>query len=156
MNWIWNLRSSDGGMNGLEFALALTAGDHHRVLVHAAPSTLKVEVRTDDGEPIASGEAERNGDYSPITLLELEGAGVSRSEIWPTAEHLGLPVLLPGGEVGTLTAWHNDDDHTWWKWSIETLQPQGTPGRLDATTHLIRPRRVYVSVPRQTRQSLAN
>jgi hypothetical protein len=127
VNWIWNLRSSVGGMNGLEFAVALTAGGHYRALVHAAPSALKVEVRTDDGELIVSGEAERDGDYSPITLLEFEGGRVSRSEIWPTAEHHGLPVLLPGGEVGTLTAWYNDEDRTWWKWSIELSNHKGRP-----------------------------
>lgn len=127
MNWIWQLRSNDGGMNGLEYALALTGGDKRRVLVHAAPSQLRVEVRTDDGQPIVDGEAEREGDYSPITLLTLNDDSISRAEIWPTDEHLGLPVILPGGEVGILTAWHNDDDKTWWKWSIELSNHKGRP-----------------------------
>ena len=37
-NWTWELRSRDGGMNGLEFALALTAGGFSRVFVYAAPA----------------------------------------------------------------------------------------------------------------------
>lgn len=127
MNWMWQLRSGDGGMNGLEFALALTGGDTRRVLVHAAPSQLRVEVRTDDGQPIVEGEAEREGDYSPITLLTLNDDSVSRSEIWPTDEHIGLPVILPGGEVGLLAAWHNDDDKTWWKWSIQLSNRKARP-----------------------------
>lgn len=57
MNWTWNLRSSDGGMNGLEFARCLTAGGLSRVLVHAAPAKLSLEI-------IADGE-------------------VHRAEVWP-------------------------------------------------------------------------
>lgn len=119
MNWFWNLRARDGGMNGLEFARALTAGDHRRVLVHAAPERLAVEVRADGGDLIAEGDVDRDGDYTPITLVTLDGSGVTREEVWPVDEHLGLPVLLPGGEVGVLTAWRNDDEHTWWQWSVE-------------------------------------
>lgn len=127
MNWIWSLRSNDGGMNGLEFSLAYTAGGHRRALVHAAPSTLKVEVRTEEGELVAAGVAEREGEYSPITLLALDPEGVTRQEIWPTPDHFGMPVLLPGGEVGVLTAWSNAEDRSWWKWSIELSNHKDRP-----------------------------
>jgi hypothetical protein len=126
-NWTWELRSRDGGMNGLEFALALTAGDFSRVLVHAAPAQLRLHVRTEDGTTIAQGEPDRDGDYSPITLLELADGGVRRSEIWPDENHLGLPVLLPGGEVGVLTAWEHAPDHSWWRWSVEFSNHVGRP-----------------------------
>jgi hypothetical protein len=119
MNWYWSIRSSDGGMNGLEFCRALTAGDLRHVLLHAAPSHAEVEVRTDEGELVVSGTAERSDDYSPITELRLIGSAIERREIWPTDEHLGLPVLLPGGEVGVLTAWRHADDRSWWQWSVE-------------------------------------
>ena len=49
MNWTWNLRTRDGGMNGLEFARCTTAGGFTRVLVHAAPAQASVEVIADDG-----------------------------------------------------------------------------------------------------------
>ncbi len=119
MNWTWNLRSGDGGMNGLEFARCLTAGDLRRVLVHAAPGQLEIEVVADDDTVVARGAAEREGEYSPITELVLAGDGVERREVWPDDSHLGLPVLLPGGEVGVLTAWRHAEDKSWWQWSVE-------------------------------------
>ncbi|WP_448623779.1 DUF7712 family protein [Geodermatophilus sp. URMC 64] len=127
MNWIWDLRSRDGGMNGLDFARATTASGFGRVLVHAAPGLLRVHVSTDDGTPVASGEVDRDGDYSPITLLEIDGDAFRRSEIWPDGGHLGLPVLLPGGEVGVLTAWEHAPDRSWWRWSVEFSNHVGRP-----------------------------
>ena len=126
-NWTWELRSRDGGMNGLEFALALTAGGFSRVLVHAAPAHLRVHVRADDGTTVAHGEPDRDGDYSPITLLELSGGRLRRAEIWPDESHHGLPVLLPGGEVGVLTAWEHAADRSWWRWSVEFSNHIGRP-----------------------------
>ena len=126
MNWSWELRSRDGGMAGLEFGRCTTAGDLRRVLVHAAPAQLSVQVRDADGAPVASGDADRDGDYSPMTLLELDG-GVRRTEVWPDASHTGLPVLLCGGEVGVLLAWQVDDDCTWWRWSVDFSNHTGRP-----------------------------
>ena len=120
MNWTWSLRSGDGGMNGLEFTRATTAGDFARVLVHSAPAQLQVEVRSrEDEQIVAGGEVERTGDYSPMTLLTLDGDAVRREEIWPSEEHLGLPVLLAGGEVGILRAWEQAEDRSWWRWQVE-------------------------------------
>jgi hypothetical protein len=127
MNWLWTIRSGDGGMNGLEFCRALTAGDLRHVLVHAAPGEAEIEVRAENGELVASGRAERTEDYSPITELRLDGSDIHRREIWPTDDHLGLPVLLPGGEVGVLTAWRHDDDHQWWQWSVEFSNHRDRP-----------------------------
>jgi hypothetical protein len=116
-NWRWDLRT-DGGMDGIEFARCLTAGGHRRVLVHAAPARLAVEVRTEDGAPVAHGEVERAGERTPMTELILDGDAVTRREVWPDEGHLGLPVLLAGGEVGVLRSWH-DDEHRWWRWTLE-------------------------------------
>jgi hypothetical protein len=127
MNWTWSIRSGDGGMNGLEFCKALTAGDLRRVLVHAAPAHAQVEVRADNGELVASGRPERTGDYSPMTELRLDRDGIRREEVWPSEDHIGLPVLLPGGEVGILTAWRNADDHMWWQWSVEFSNHRDRP-----------------------------
>ena len=46
MNWTWTIRSPDGGMNGLEFTRATTAGGFSRALVHAAPAQADVEMTT--------------------------------------------------------------------------------------------------------------
>ena len=32
---------------------------------------------------------------------------------------VGMPVILPGGEVGILKAWWNDDIGQEWRWSVE-------------------------------------
>jgi hypothetical protein len=127
VNWIWSIRSGDGGMNGLEFCRALTAGDLRQVFVHAAPGQAQIEVITDGGELVASGRPERTGDYSPMTELRLEGSEIRRAEIWPSEEHLGLPVLLPGGEVGVLTAWRHADDRSWWQWEVEFSNHRDRP-----------------------------
>ena len=115
---IWEIRSPDGGSSGLEFARArMEASD--RVLVHAAPSRVDVEVYTESGELIAEGSGLEGSEATPMTRLTIDASGVSREQIWPGKKDLGLPVILPGGEVGILTAWWNADDHSAWRWSIE-------------------------------------
>lgn len=152
MNWTWNLRSSDAGMNGLEFCRSTTAGGLARVLVHAAPGRAELEIRADDDSLVAAGHLDREGDYSPMTLVTLEarapgadgdlgppgqarGGGVSggdgvqlrRQEVWPDEELYGTPVLLAGGEVGILTKWYHAEDHSWWRWSVEFSNHVGRP-----------------------------
>ena len=61
MNWTWNIRSRDGGMNGLEFTRATTAGGFARVLIHAAPAEASVEVFADDGGVVARGDVDQGG-----------------------------------------------------------------------------------------------
>jgi hypothetical protein len=114
-------------MNGLEFARCLTAGGLQRVLVHAAPSQLGVEVRADDGTSVVSGDVDRDGDYTPMTMLTLEAGTLSREEIWPSDAHHGVAVLFAGGEVGVLTAWRHSDEHDWWQWSVEFSNHKGRP-----------------------------
>lgn len=127
MNWVWSIRSRDGAMNGLEFTRATTAGGFQRVLVHAAPAQMAVEVATEDGEIVARGDADREGDYSPMTLIEINDGHFERNEIWPTDAHHGLLVLLCGGEVGVLQAWQHADDHSWWRWSVKFSNHTGRP-----------------------------
>ncbi len=127
MNWTWSLRTSDAGMNGLEFCRCTTAGGLDRVLVHAAPTRASVEVVADDDRVIARGEVGRSGDYSPMTLLELDSGHVRRREVWPGEEHHGLPVLLAGGEAGRLSSWRHGEDRSWWTWSVEFSNHVGRP-----------------------------
>jgi hypothetical protein len=127
MNWTWNIRSADGGMNALDFAKATTAGGWERVLVHAAPGQMQVEVTTDESTPVASGQLDRDGDYSPITLLTIKDGELERAEVWPTGEHHRLPVILAGGEVGILQHWEHADDRSWWRWQVEFSNHKGRP-----------------------------
>jgi hypothetical protein len=114
-------------MNGLEFARCLTAGGLRQVLVHAAPSQVAVEVRADDGTLVASGDVDRRAEYTPMTMLTLDGGSVARAEIWPSDAHHGLAVLFAGGEVGVLTAWRHSEERDWWQWSVEFSNHQGRP-----------------------------
>jgi hypothetical protein len=106
-------------MNGFEFARCTTAGGLARVLVHAAPAQASVEIFDDDDRLVARAELDREGDYSPMTLLEIGGGGVKRSEVWPDESLYGVPVLLPGGEAGVLERWEHSPQRDWWRWSVE-------------------------------------
>ncbi len=127
MNWTWNIRSRDGAMNGLEFAKCTTAGGFGRVLVHAAPGHMSMEVVADDGTIVARADLEREGEYSPMTLVDMAGGAPRRTEVWPSEAMYGLPVLFAGGEVGLLRQWHHDRDHSWWQWTAEFSNHTGRP-----------------------------
>ena len=128
MNWTWTIRARDAGMNGLEFTRCTTAGGFTRVLIHAAPARAEIEVTADDGDLVAQGNIDRDGRWSsPMALVELDDGEVRRSEVWPTEEHLGLVVLLAGGEAGVLKEWEHADDHAWWRWSVEFSNHKGRP-----------------------------
>jgi hypothetical protein len=114
-------------MNGLEFARCITAEGLTRVLVHAAPERVSVEVVDDQHHLVVAGDADRVGDYSPMTELTIDADRVARREVWPDENHHGLPVLLPGGEVGVLTAWCHGEDRSWWQWSVEFSNHTGPP-----------------------------
>jgi hypothetical protein len=127
-NWTWNLRSRDGGMNGLEFSRATTASGFDKALIHAAPAHLSLEIVDDSSVVIAHAEhLDRIGDYLPMTLLTIEGSVITRFEVWPDDSLYGVPVLLAGGEVGILREWHHSKDHSWWKWSLELANHTGRP-----------------------------
>jgi hypothetical protein len=119
MSWTWSLRNPDGGMNGLEFATATTAEDQQRVLVHAAPEQLEIVVRDKDDKVVARGKCKASGEDTPMSEITLSGSKISRTEVWPTDEHNGLVVILPGGEAGVLKQWHTADDKKSWRWTLE-------------------------------------
>ncbi len=115
-------------MNGLEFARATTASGFTKALIHAAPAELWLEIVDDQRNLITRSEnLDRIGDYLPMTMLMIDGDVISRSEVWPNESHYGLPVFLAGGEVGLLQDWHNSDDHSWWRWSLQFANHTGRP-----------------------------
>jgi hypothetical protein len=115
---IWELRNPDGGAQGLEFAKA-RMGDHRVVLVHAAPSRLNVVVRTVNEVLLAIGTDLHAEGETPISRLALDDLRIVRENVWPAEEDLGLPVILPGGEVGILRSWWNAEDRSAWRWTLE-------------------------------------
>jgi hypothetical protein len=115
---VWDIRSTEGGSLGLAFARARVATTG-QLLAHALPRTISVEVCEEDGRRVAVAERlEADGD-SPMARLTVEGHSIRREQVWPDGSDIGTPVILPGGEVGTLTAWWNADDHSEWRWSVE-------------------------------------
>jgi hypothetical protein len=79
------------------------------LLVHGLPRWVRFREVTDRDtdwcEPL-----ERTGN-EPMALLHLEVE--KREELWPGQEHLGLPVLLAGGEVGRLLRFERTADGAW-------------------------------------------
>jgi hypothetical protein len=115
---IWEIRSPDGGSMGLEFARARLDG-YARLLVHAAPSRIDVDVRDREGRQLASATGLQAEGATPISRLTVYEGSIRRENVWPDERDLGLPVILPGGEVGILISWWNAEDHSSWRWQIE-------------------------------------
>jgi hypothetical protein len=115
---IWDLWYPDAAAQGLPFARGRLRASE-ALLVHAAPETLRVEVRDHSGAPIAQGDKLRRTAETPIARLRRHGERIEREDIWPGAADIGTPVILAGGEVGILTAWWNAEDRQEWRWSIE-------------------------------------
>ena len=83
------------------------------VLLHAVPRFVRFRrLEEDDWHP----PLERDGAH-PMTLLVLEDD--VRQELWPTDEHVGLPVVLPGGEEGRLLRFEHAEDPARWTYALE-------------------------------------
>jgi hypothetical protein len=116
--YVWELRNPDGGALGLEFARG-SSSPTDTMLVHAAPSRLNVEVRTWEGELVAKGWNLVHEEIAPMSKLTISDGKVARVNLWPGEEDIGRAVIFPGGEVGVLTAWWNDEVGQEWRWSVE-------------------------------------
>jgi hypothetical protein len=115
---IWDLWFPNAAAQGLPFARGrLDATDV--LLVHAAPDVLDVEVRTDDGARLAFGGGLRRTADRPMARLWRRGDKITREDCWPDESDEGVPVILPGGEVGMLLEWWNARDGSEWRWRVE-------------------------------------
>lgn len=113
----WDLWYPKAAATGMPFARGRIDGAEI-MLVHAAPPVLTVTVYDDD-RPLAHSRDLEATDDTPITRLTRRGDQIEREDIWPGEEDIGRLVLLPGGEVGTLTQWWHADDHSSWRWQVE-------------------------------------
>jgi hypothetical protein len=119
---LWDLWFPDAGATGVSFCRSRVESDvaGDRLLVHAAPPTLEVVVRSaEDGRVIAAGHDLRRGEPGPMSYLVRAGEQIRLEDGWPTRDDLGRLVLLPGGEAGTLQQWWQAEDHSEWRWSVE-------------------------------------
>ena len=115
---VWDLWYPNAAAQGLPFARGRLDATPV-LLVHAAPETLDVAVRNDDGQLLALGSGlERTADR-PMARLTVENGQIRREDLWPTDDDIGRPVILPGGEVGIMLAWWNAEDGSAWRWQVE-------------------------------------
>jgi len=115
---VWDLWYPEAAAQGLPFARGrLDATDI--LLVHAAPNTLRIEVRDDDGKRLAFADGLASSADRPIARLTRTGDTITRLDLWPEPEDIDRPVILPGGEVGILKSWWNADDGSEWRWTVE-------------------------------------
>jgi hypothetical protein len=114
----WDLWYPNAASQGLSFARG-RLDRHDVVLVHAAPDTLRVEVRDDAGNLRAFGDGLEQTVDRPMARLTRDGRAISRIDLWPEPSDVGRPVILPGGEVGILQSWWNAPDGTEWRWTVE-------------------------------------
>ena len=117
---VWDIWYPEAAAQGLSF-LRARIEPHDSVWVHAAPRSIRVEVRDDDGRRLCFADRLKRSTegYFPMTKLTRTGDTLVRSDGWPGAGDIGAVVLLPGGEAGVLTAWWNADDGSEWRWSLE-------------------------------------
>ena len=115
---VWELWYPAAAAQGLCFARG-RLDETDRLWVHSPPPELRVEVRSDEGALLAFGDGLPRTDESPMALLERAGDRVIRRDLWPDASHVGMPVILPGGEVGILLSWWNSDARDEWRWQVE-------------------------------------
>jgi hypothetical protein len=115
---LWDLWYPHAAATGLPFARG-RLDPTPILLVHAAPDSLTVEIRSQDGRRLAYGrDLPRTADR-PIARLTRQGDTIHREDLWPAASDIGRPVILPGGEVGILKSWYNAEDGSEWRWTIE-------------------------------------
>ena len=115
---IWDIWYPDAAAQGMPFARGRLDGVD-ALLVHAAPDTLDVAVRSDDGHLLAQGKALPRTAERPMARLTIRDDGIEREDCWPDEDDIGLPVILPGGEAGILLYWWNADDGSEWRWQVE-------------------------------------
>jgi hypothetical protein len=109
----WAVETSKDGERWRFFGKAW-AKPGEPVLLHGLPRFVRYRRLDPDGD--WGPPLERSGDQ-PMTLLRLD-EGV-RSDLWPGPEHVGLPVLLPGGEEGRLLRFERSPEGDRWTWALE-------------------------------------
>lgn len=115
---IWDLWYPDAAAQGMPFARGRLDGTDE-LLVHAAPETLDVAVRNDEGRLLAQGQGLPRTAERPMARLTIRDRRIDREDLWPEEADVGRPVILPGGEVGILISWWNADDGSAWRWQVE-------------------------------------
>ncbi len=115
---IWDLWYPQAAATGISFARG-RLDSTNVLLVHAPPSMLTVEIRSEDGRRLAYAQDLSQTADRPIARLTVWGEQISREDLWPTGSDIGQSIILPGGEVGKLISWWNAEDGSEWRWQVE-------------------------------------
>lgn len=115
---IWDLWYPQAGATGISFARG-RLDETNVLLVHAPPSMLTVELRSEDGRRLAYAQDLAQTADRPIARLTVQGENIIREDLWPTKSDIGKLIILPGGEVGKLLSWWNAEDGSEWRWQVE-------------------------------------
>jgi hypothetical protein len=86
------------------------------VLVHARIRYLRFRQLLPTEEVEWCKPLESEG-VTPMCIVVMEAQ--TRQDVWPDDEHVGLPVLLPGGEVGRLQRFEHARDGSTWRYTLE-------------------------------------
>lgn len=86
------------------------------MILHAVPRFVRFRRLVPDEQGEWSQPLESRTDH-PMSLLRMD-EGI-RDDLWPEERHLGLPVLLPGGEEGRLERFERSPDGSSWTYSLE-------------------------------------
>lgn len=105
----WAVETSKDGERWRFFGKAWKWPDE-AVLLHAAPRYVRYRMLQPSAEEEWCAPLEGEAG-TPMTLVRMEAH--QREDLWPGQEHLGLPVLLPGGEAGRLLRFERGDEDTW-------------------------------------------
>jgi len=54
---------------------------------------------------------------TPMSIVSMEEA--TRADVWPDESHVGMPMLLPGGEIGRLQSFEHAEDGSTWRYALE-------------------------------------
>jgi hypothetical protein len=111
----WAVETSKDGHRWRFFGRAWKSPDE-AVLLHAAPRFLRFRRLLPVEDPSWCEPLDDDGDH-PITLVRMEER--SREYVWPGEEHLGLPLVLPGGEEGRLLRFEHAPDGSSWTYALE-------------------------------------
>jgi hypothetical protein len=115
---IWDLWYPQAATTGISFARG-RLDPTNILLVHAPPSMLTVELRSEDGSRLAYAQDLAQTADCPIARLTVQGKAITREDLWPSESDIGQLVILPGGEVGRLISWWNAEDGSHWRWQVE-------------------------------------
>jgi len=91
-----------------------------QILMHAAPRFVRFRRVVPVDEPEWCTPLEGDGG-TPMTLIRMEAR--EREDLWPARKHLGLPVLLPGGESGRLVSFWRSPEGDRWTYTLEFRGP---------------------------------